>query len=92
MRKAIRNKLNNIMWAKASPRVGSTRPRYFAQLTRDWLIRDFFLEKEGRVWFVFDNMTGERFAHASNLEVLNINLKKENEGNKLFKKWDGDNK
>ena len=80
------------MWAQASRRVGSTRPRYFAQLTRDWLIRDFFLEKEGKVWFVFDNMTGERFAHASNLEVLNINLNKENEGNKLFKKWDGDNK
>ena len=92
MRKAVRNRLNNISWVKTQPRVGSTRPRYFAQLTRDWLIRDFFLEKEGKVWFVFDNMTGERFAHASNLEVLNINLNKENEGNKLFKKWDGDNK
>jgi hypothetical protein len=92
MRKAVRNRLNNISWVKTQPRVGSTRPRYLAQLSEEWLKREFFLEKEGKVWFAFDNMTGERFAHASNLEVLNIRLNKENEGNKLFNKWDGVNK
>ena len=91
MRKAVRDRLNNICWVKSSPRIGSTRPRYFAQLSEEWQKREFFLENEGKCWFAFDNTTGERFAHSSNLEVLNIRLNKENEGNKLFKKWDGDN-
>ena len=92
MRKSVRDQLNNIRWVKTLPRVGSTRPRYLAQLSEDWLKREFFLEREGKVWFAFDNITGERFAHSYNLEVLNIRLNKENEGNKLFNKWDGVNK
>ena len=92
MRKAVRNRLNNISWVKTQPRVGSTRPRYLAQLSEEWVKREFFLEKEGKVWFAFDNITGERFAHSMNLEFLNIRLNKENEGNKLFNKWEGVNK
>ena len=92
MRKSVRDQLNNIRWVKTQPRVGSTRPRYLAQLTEEWNKREFFLEKDGKMWFVFDNITGERFAHSLHLEVLNIRLNKENEGNKLFNKWDGVNK
>ena len=58
MRKAVRNRLNNISWVKTQPRVGSTRPRYLAQLSEEWVKREFFLEKEGKVWFAFDNITG----------------------------------
>lgn len=92
MRKSVRDQLNNIRWVKTQPRVGSTRPRYLAQLTEEWNKREFFLEKDGKIWFVFDNSTGERFAQSLYLEVLNIRLNKENEGNKLFNKWDGVNK
>ncbi len=92
MRKSVRDQLNNIRWVKTQPRVGSTRPRYLAQLTEEWNKREFFLEKDGKIWFVFDNITGERFAQSLYLEVLNIRLNKENEGNKLFNKWDGVNK
>tara|TARA_A100001515_G_scaffold54987_1_gene43454 strand:- start:1241 stop:1519 length:279 start_codon:yes stop_codon:yes gene_type:complete len=92
MRKSVRDQLNNIRWVKTQPRVGSTRPRYLAQLTEEWNKREFFLEKDGKMWFVFDNITGERLAHSLHLEVLNIRLNKENEGNKLFNKWDGCNK
>ena len=45
MRKAVRNRLNNISWVKTQPRVGSTRPRYLAQLSEDWLKREFFFRK-----------------------------------------------
>ena len=92
MRKSVRDQLNNIRWGKTLPRKGSTRPRYLAQLTEEWNKREFFLEKDGKIWFVFDNITGERFAQSLYLEVLNIRLNKENEGNKLFNKWDGVNK
>ena len=46
MRKAVRDRLNNITWVKSSPRIGSTRPRYFAQLSDEWQKREFFLEKK----------------------------------------------
>lgn len=84
MRKALKEKLNNIKWVSKTSWNG--RMAKYAYLTDEWENRGIFLGKSNRGWYAFDNATGEDLDDvcAGSLEILNHRLNKLNKDNKFF--------
>tara|TARA_A200000113_G_scaffold223417_1_gene238993 strand:+ start:696 stop:932 length:237 start_codon:yes stop_codon:yes gene_type:complete len=73
MRKALKDKLNNIQWVSA---VSSQRKAQYADIADEWLDQGWVLMKERKDWVVCTKGMRTELTRASSLEVLNHRLNK----------------
>ena len=73
MRKALKDKLNNISWVPKKSAL-TKRNTWVAQLTDEWLDKGWLLSKDKKVWVVSTRSGTRELTSAGSLEVLNYSL------------------
>ena len=75
MRKALKDKLNNIDWISKKSAL-TQRKTWIAVLSDEWTDKGWLLSKEKKVWVVSNRSWTKELTSAGTLEIINYQLNK----------------